>query len=208
MKKLPIYIVKKRIRVLESFLELSRNYFGSLQASSFGGSSETNASLAYRSQLNALISSVESYVRQSDTTDTYLYRAPPVVGGYAQNISVIQNIFSLHSNQISPLVLFDVLERSIADYSNDINYAWIRTFNPIYWIGVFIHYLASFPFKLLTSVGFNGEKAKHSLLGKVIMLLINVVGALITALSGVVTILAAINRLEWVQPLLLKMGIA
>lgn len=208
MRKLSIYSVKKRIHVLEKFLELSRNYFGSLQGSSLGGSSETSASLAYRSQLNELIGNVEFYVSESDTTDTYLYRAAPVAGGHTQNVPLIQNIFSLNSNQISPLVLFDVLERSIADYCNDINYAWIRTFNPIYWIGVFIHYLASFPFKLLTSSGFNGEKAKNSLLGKVIMLLINVVGALITGLSGLMTILAAINKMEWVQSLLLMLGIS
>jgi hypothetical protein len=208
MKKLPIYSVKKRIRILENFLELGRIYFRSLQGSSLGGSSETSASLAYRSQINELIGNVEFYVGESDTTDTYLYIAPPVIGGYKQHIPLIQNIFSLHSYQISPLVLFDVLERSIADYRYDITYAWIRTFNPIYWIGSLIHYLAIAPFKLLTTAGFNGERAQHSIAGKVIMLLINVVGALIAALSGLVTILPVINKMEWAQPLLLKLGIA
>jgi hypothetical protein len=197
MKKLTIFTVKRRIEILERFLLLSHEYFNSLVGSSFGESAETNTSLAIRSQLNGLVGKVEFFVSESDTTDNFHYRAAPVAGGYQQNVPLIQNIFALQTNRISPLILFDTIERAITDYKDDITYAWIRTFNPVYWISVLIHRLIDLPFKLLSSSGFDGARVQHSLVGKIISLILNFIFSSIAALSGIATILASINKIDW-----------
>lgn len=205
MKKLTIFSVKNRIESLDIFLQFSREYFNSLNVTSFGGSAETYASLAIRSQLNGIIGKIELYVHESDTTDNYHYRAAPVAGGYQQNVRLIQNIFALHQNQISPLILFDTLERAIADYRDDIPQAWFRTFNPFFWISVFIHKLIVLPFILLSNSGFDGQRIQNSYIGKSIMLILNVVLSLIAALSGIATILGAVNKLDWAVSLINKL---
>lgn len=207
MKKLTIFSVKKRIALLESFLQLSQGYFNSLVHSSFGESSETNTSIEIRSQLNGLVGKVEFYVSESDTSDTYRYRAAPVAGGYQQNIPLIHNIFSLQQYRIPPLILFDTIERALADYQDDVQYAWIRTFNPFFWISVAIHQLVILPFRLLSTSGFDGEKAQHSYVGKFIILCLNTTLYLITVLSGVVTILGSVNKLDWAINLINRFGV-
>ena len=207
MKKLTVFSVIKRIAMLETFLLLSQGYFNSLVVSSFGESAETNVSMDFRSQLNGLVGKVEYYVSESDTSDTYHYRAAPVAGGYQQNVPLIQNIFALQQNRISPLLLFDTIERAIADYQDDVQYAWIRTFNPFFWISVAIHQLVILPFKLLSTSGFDGEKAQHSYVGKFIMLCLNTTLYLITVLSGIATILGAVNKLDWAINLMNSLGV-
>jgi hypothetical protein len=207
MKKLTVFSVIKRIAMLETFLLLSQGYFNSLVVSSFGESAETNVSMDFRSQLNGLVGKVEYYVSESDTSDTYHYRAAPVAGGYQQRVPLIQNIFALRQNQISPTILFDTLERAIADYRDDLPYAWIRTFNPFYWISVAIHALVVLPFKLLTSSGFDGDSAQHSYVGKIIMLILNAALYLITILSGTATILGSLNKLDWAITLMKSFGV-
>jgi len=113
-----------------------------------------------------MVQNIEFYVSQSDTSDSYQYRASLVAGGYIQNIPLIQNIFSLVDHKISYLPLIDILERSLSDYRNDIPSAWVRTFNPFYWLGLLISAIVNIPFKLLTSSGFKGENISQTLFGK------------------------------------------
>jgi len=207
MKKLPILSVKQRISDLEIFLSLTKNYFDTINTDSYGGYSESPQSMLIRSQINSMVGKIELFVHESNTTDVFHYRAAPVAGGYTQNIPLLQNVFSLVAYRIPPITLFDVVERVIADYQDDITYAWIRTFNPFYWISLVIHELVVLPFKLLSSSGFNGEKAQHSYIGKIVMLLLNAALYLITFLSGVATILGSVNKLDWAINLMNRFGV-
>ena len=166
MKKFAILTVHKRIREIEVFLVLVSDYFNSLSRDNFGNASENPISIKLRSQINAMVQNIEFYVSQSDTSDSYQYRASLVAGGYIQNIPLIQNIFSLVDHKISYLPLIDILERSLSDYRNDIPSAWVRTFNPFYWLGLLISAIVNIPFKLLTSSGFKGENISQTLFGK------------------------------------------
>jgi hypothetical protein len=196
MKKLPIFVVNHRIVVLKTFLGKVRKYFDCLRYNISGEAIETKESINLRSEINLLIGRVELYVSESNTSDVYHYRAPPVVGGYAQTIPLIQNIFCLTSYRIQPQTLYDVIERAISDYTDDKPYALIRTINPLYWITVLIQRIAQLPFVLLNASGFNGNKIALSTAGRLVTLFINLVLGAITALSGVVTIFAALGKVD------------
>ena len=207
MKKLTIFSVNNRIEVLENFLDLSQRYFSTLVVSHMGETAETETSYQLRSEINALVGRVERYVRQSDTTQIFYQQGGQALGGQQRAIQLIPNIFAIQSHHISPLILFDTIERALADYRNDITYAWIRTFNPFYWFACCIQYVSTLPFQLLTSVGFNGEGAQHSLIGRFIMLVLNSVMYLISALSGISTILGYINTNDSALSFLKKIGV-
>lgn len=205
MKKLPIFTVKKIIKELEKFIALTNKYFDSLKRDGFGHAVETSESLIFRSQINSMVSSIEEYVSYSDTRDEFLYRAPPLAGGYTQNVPLIQNIFNLTNNQISYLQLVDVLERALSDYKNDVTKSWIRTFSPFYWLGILITLITKIPFDILNAAGFNGEKIKKSYIGAAISKLISASLWLVTILAGIATLIESQKMTAFIKEIMGKL---
>lgn len=202
MRRLPIWELSKRVALLEDFLRLSREYFQLLNFDQFGQSSETPKSLRLRTQLNSMVGRAELYVKESDTPVWLQYQQPAAVGGAYQNINLIESIFYLPSNRIDPQFLIDTVERAIADYTADRFKSKIRAVNPFYWLSVLINAFASAPFALLSSAGFNGRHFQTSTIGMWTSLTMRIVGWLVAFLSGGVTILNAINKMNWVNGVL------
>lgn len=205
MKKLPVFTVKKRIKELEKFITLTNKYFGTLKMDNLGHVAETPESFVLRSEINSMVSNIEEYVFHSDTRDEFHYRAAPVAGGYAQNVPLIQNIFNLTSNQIPYLQLVDVLERALSDYKNDIAKAWIRTLNPLYWLGVLIAVVTKIPFDILSAAGFNGEKIKNSYIGSLVSKLFGASLWIVTILAGIATLLESKKMMSFINEIMGKL---
>lgn len=182
-----------------------KSYGNSLTYSPLGSVIEAESASEYRSVINSLLNRVEQYVSDAGLSDVYYYRAAPAAGGWQNSFQLLPNIFQLTSLGIPLQGVIDLIERTISVYESDKFSAKIRTFNPFHWLWVLIQKLSSTPFLLLTSFGFNGQKAAHSLLGRLIGLIMSVILALIAALSGIATILAAIDRQDLFKELITKL---
>jgi len=96
--------------------------------------------------------------------------------------------------------LFDFVDIAIGKYSKDSKRAWIRTFNPFYWVGCVFDYIAGLPFALLDRTGFDSDKAESSIIGRCIKGLLY----LIVVFAALLTILYYLGYLEQFKELIQK----
>jgi len=100
------------------------------------------------------------------------YAPPPAIGGLAGRISLLDNVFNLPRLMLPEAMLFDELDRAIGVYKTWLGPLWWKLFNPFYWLGWALYWVASIPFRILDAAGFDGAKAEGSLVGKIVRLLI------------------------------------
>src|SRR5207249_94638 len=87
----------------------------------------------------------------------------------------------------------DRLDRTIGIYRSWLQPLWRKLFNPFYWFGWVLTWIAEIPFRLLASAGFNVAKAEGSFWGKAAKAMIQFV----TALG---TILGVLDKLDLLKP--------
>jgi len=84
------------------------------------------------------------------------------------NVNVIRNVFDLNKYGLNPIVAIDIIDEAAGVYLEDQKMATVRTFNPLFWFGLLVDKIATFPFILLFKLGFDSEKIEASMLGKFI----------------------------------------
>jgi hypothetical protein len=145
-----------------------------------------------RVQINRVLDGIHDLILYAGIDPSVLYTPPPAVGGYRQNIDLVNNIFNLHRFQISPNSLLDIVDRAIGIYYNNSGPAFRRTINPFFYLGLVFDAIAGSPFMLLGRAGFNRKKAEESLVGRLIKGSIY----LISALASLLTVLQLLGYLE------------
>ena len=151
-----------------------------------------------RVKINRMMDEVHDIIFYAGINPSIRYTPPPAVGGYIQDIDLIQNIFNLHRFQIAPKYHLDFIERAIGKYESNAGPAIRRAINPFFYVGLVFDLVARLPFILIGRVGLNRKKAEQSLLGRLIKGVIYI----ITALASLLTVLQLLDYLEPIKEIL------
>ena len=189
----------RRIVKLHEFRNIVINYFNNSH-SEFCDDVRTEKKEAQQSriQINRNMDEIHDIILSSGINPSIQYTPPPAVGGYIKNIDLIKNIFYINSFDIDPNFILDFIDRSIGIYESNHTSALIRTFNPIFYIGLIFDYISELPFIAISKFGFNRQKAESSFTGKFIKGILY----LITVIAAFLTILQLLDLLEPVKILI------
>jgi hypothetical protein len=186
IKKLTVFEINRRVLLLGEFRNLVVDYFNSLHHDSYGFSrspSETQSSQDIRGKINHLTGKSRKYLREAGSLHVMDVCPPPAVGGYRKKIDLLQNLFLLHTYRIEPQNVTDMIEQAIGVYEAERDDARIRTFNPVFWLGVILSKVSSAPFKILEHAGLHGKKFEDSIVGRILKLISEVI-VVLAALYG------------------------
>ena len=161
---------------------------------------ENDKSQAARQKLNRALEYTHDVLICSGTGTRIRYTPPAAIGGYIQDLDLVENIFNLQNYQISPHNLLDIIDRAIGIYESDQSSAVIRALNPFFYLEIFLDWISTVPFKLLAKLGFNQVKAQESFIGRIFKGLVY----LITALASILTVLQLIDHLDPAKELIRK----
>jgi hypothetical protein len=139
-----------------------------------------------------MMDGVHGIILYAGVNPSIRYTPSPAVGGYIQNIDLVQNIFNLHRFHIASNNLLDFVDRAIGIYENNSGRAFRRAINPFFYLGLAFDLVARIPFVLIGRAGFNRQKAEESLVGRLIKGAIYI----ITALASLLTVLQLLDYLE------------
>jgi hypothetical protein len=140
---------------------------------------ENDRARSLRQSLNRDLAYIESLVSLAGVSDKVSVREAPMLGGHVfQGVPLLSNMFNIHMLDQEPQSVFDFLDRAIGVLEHDRRAAWVRTFNPFFWIGLFFSSMARVPFLILGELGFDRARAERSLLGRLFKALIWMIGIL------------------------------
>jgi len=179
-----------RTKALNVFRSNVVDYFN-LDAS--GEKREHARSHETRSTLNRQANNVKRIVSSADISLNIAYQ-PAFQNHILKNINIIDNLFVLDRNALPHVV--DILDRAIGMYGNDRRSSIWRTFNPLFWLGLLVDKIATFPFILLFKLGFDSEKIEASMLGKFIKGVTRLV-VVTAAFLAILDILVSWKVLKW-----------
>jgi len=151
---------------LKNFNSHVINYFNNIGHSSVGDSWEEETAKVERKEINKLIDKAHSYIIDTGVSTQVINSPAPITGRGSHYADLVLNIFNLINMHIGHRPLLDLIERAIAKYENDNKSAILRTYNPLFWITLFIDWVVSLPFETLGKVGFNQNEIEASFVGK------------------------------------------
>lgn len=185
-KNITIFENKKRVKNLEDFRALIVEYFANVRHSWQADAAIENARAEeLRPQINKAMRSAMRATVGVGISSSATYLPPPAVGGYRQNFNFFSDVFRLRDFGTTEEPLLDYIDRAIGIYTDDQGAAKFRTFNPFWWLGRVLAWVARTPFMIASAAGFDTSKIEESLLGKLIRLAVWLVGAA----AGVVTLI-------------------
>lgn len=199
-KKITIWENRKRTELLVAFRNLVDTYFTNLEDYSHLGLDphENEKAKKARREINMILDKMHSVIILAGVSPTIYYSPPPAIGGLAGTIDLIYNIFNLHHFEIKPENLLDLIDRAVGIYENDRLNAWLRTINPLFWLGLILDYIVSLPFKIIGKIGFNQERVESSIMGRITKGVLY----LIIVLAAFLEILEKIGYLEKLKSLI------
>ena len=173
---------KRRVEFLRTFRSTVVTYFNHCHSHDLDWHEDKPTEKA-RQNINVMLAKAEEVVHSSGVSSVYdLVPLPARNGGAAGTVDVLSAIFSIQQFHSSRQPVTDVIDRAIGVYYSDRRRAQIRTFNPFFWLGRFLSLVASLPFKLLGSVGFNQEKLETSRIGRFVKEVFQIVIAIASLL--------------------------
>ena len=184
--KIPIWENLRRITRLEKFRKLVEIYFSGISYPGYGEIIVSDKANEVRPLINKMAAEASSIISASNESTKVIHYPAPAVGGFVTKIDLIENIFNLEGYDIEPNAVIDCIDKSIGVYEYNKTQSLLRTINPVYWFGRLFTFIATIPFRLLTSAGFQTQKVEHTFLGKFISLLFQIVivmGAFLTILQ-------------------------
>ena len=150
-----------------------------------GGRIEEDAAKEARVKINRIMDETHEIILCSGINPLLTWTPPALVGGYAQKVDLIQNIFNIHRFQISHDYILDFIDRAIGIYQSNHKSSLIRICNPFFYIGLVFEAISELPFIAIGKLGFDRQKAESSVIGRLvkgILYLITVIAALLTIL--------------------------
>lgn len=191
------YENRRRLEKLNKFRRDVILYFNHLQIDEiFRTASEDEEARKIRPKISETLIEIRKIFSSADVAPMIQYTPPPAVGGYIQNVDILDNIFTLHQWSINPQALIDLLDQVRGAYESDCRKSIIRTFNPLTWGLWVIEWVAYIPLRTLGAIGFDVAKAERSMFGKFLKL--------IGPVAGFMTIL---NLMGWLDSIKRYLGI-
>ena len=176
---------KRRLNELRKFRSLMIRYFNNSRVGFGGGRVEESAAKEARREINRLRDEIHSIILNSGIDPIFSWTPPSAVGGDETEIDLIEEIFDLDQFDIGPNNVLGLIDRAIREYDSNRKSAFIRTFNPFFYLGRALDVITDLPFIIIGILGFNREKIKASTIGRLvkgILYLIIIVAALLTIL--------------------------
>jgi len=200
-KHITYFTNRNRIALLMSFLKLAKDYYENSTYSWYTDSTmEQPKAKQVRSEINRILDKSREAIL-STRIPIYIRRHPaPAVGGFLQDIDLLNNMFGQYANGELSEYLFDCIERSIGKYEHDRTASIIRTVNPFFWLNKIIMIIVSIPFKIIGKFGFNQEKAEASIPGRISQFILYI-ATIATLIASVIYILDAFGK--WDKTLIL-----
>ncbi len=186
--KILVWENERRLNKLIEFRELAIEYFNNSRPAGWGNSGriEEDAAREARFEINLVRNEVHSIILNSGITPILSWTAPASIGSYVREVDLIENIFNLNGLQIGPNHVLDCIEGVIGIYESNRKSAFVRMFNPFFYLGWFLNVISVLPFIAIGKLGFNQYKAERSAIGKLIkgvLYLIPVVAACLAILQ-------------------------
>lgn len=119
-----------------------------------------------RSKINSALRNVQASLALIGEPAILHYSPPPLFGGIAGPVHLVENLFMLHQLRIDPKLAFDVLDRAIGQYEALKPNLFRQLFNPLCWAELVLGKVLGVPFRILAAAGFNADRIEHSLFGK------------------------------------------
>ena len=189
VRSIPLWENVRRCRVLEEFRNDVISYFSNGSPLGMGEDRrDEDEAVQVRRRINHTVDQAHRIIVAAGLAPMVMLTPSPMIGGYAQPIDVILNLFELHDCQISEKRAVDLIERALGVYQSDRTSALRRTINPFWWLFRVLLWFVRIPFVFLGAVGFDVVRAEGSTLGNIFKLLI--------ATSALLTIL---NLLGWLS---------
>lgn len=182
---LPFWENLKRRKELEIYQQSVEKYFERVDFNDYSRTFiDNNETKKIRAFLNKQNGFIQVYLLGTGISPDVVHTPPPAIGGYVQRINLVENLFNLFNYDIEHQVLIDTIDKAIGVYEKDFLPSVIRTINPLFWLGKILETIASVPFYLLGSVGFNRRKIENSIAGKLIKWLIKLLTLLLAIWEG------------------------
>ena len=192
--KILIWENKRRLNKLREFRPLMIRYFNNSQVGFGGGRVEESAAKEARREINLLRGEIHSIILNSGIDPSFSWTPPAAVGDDETEIDLIEDIFNLDQFDIGPNNLLDLIDRVIGKYDSNCKSAFIRTFNPFFYLGLVLDTISDLPFIAIGILGFNRQKIKTSAIGR----LVKGILYLTIIVAAVLTIL---HLLDFVEPI-------
>ncbi len=185
---------KRRLNKLREFRSLMIRYFNHSRVGFGGGRVEESAAKEARREINRLKEEIHSIILNSGIDPGFSWTPPSAVGGDETKIDLIEDIFNLDQFDIGPNNVLYLIDRAIGKYEANRRSAFVRTFNPFFYLGWVLNAITDLPFIIVGILGFNRQKMKASTVGRLvrgILYLIIIVAAVLTVL----------HLLDFVEPI-------
>jgi len=194
--KILVWENNRRLSKLLEFRNLVVDYFHNSHPEWMADSRiEERAARVARVKINRVMGETHDIILHSGIDPTLVWTPPPARGGYVMNVDLIQNIFNLCQFRIGPEGALDFVDRAIGVYESNHRSSLIRTFNPLFYVGLVFDAISELPFIAIGRLGFDRQKVESSAIGRLIK------GALylITVIAALLTILQLLDFLEPVR---------
>ena len=186
--KILVWENERRLNKLIEFRQLVIEYFNNSRPTGWENSSriEEDAAREARFKINLVRDELHSIILNSGIIPILSWTAPAAIGGYVREIDLIENIFNLNGLQIEPNHVLDCIDRAVGKYDSNRKSAFVRMFNPFFYLGLVLYVISVLPFIAIGKLGFNQYKAERSVIGKLVkgvLYLIPVVAACLAILQ-------------------------
>jgi len=185
-RQITVFENNKRLLLLKDFKLHLETYLNNLIGHYSGGLSENEKAKVEHKKINKVIDEACSYIDAVPSivgvVDEDNYLAKGLI--YEQNVIDKSNFYKS---------LINMAERAMAIYRKDSSRAKQRTYNPFFWIALFVDYLVSLPFETLGKVGFNQKKIEASFVGKLIKCILYIFSSLSLAIIAYIIIYALVK---------------
>jgi len=182
-----------RQRRLLTFRENIISYFENIEYDDVADSIDENEiAQEKRIEINRNLNAIQIVLASCGVSTSIYYSPPPAIGGLAGEICLFSNIFNLDGFEIPFQQIVDRIDRAIGIYAKDALWSWVRIFNPLFYVSLFLEYIASIPFILLGKAGFNQRAAEQSIIGKIVKFITE----LVALTASLLTILHLIGKLD------------
>ena len=169
-------------------------YFNNSRVGLGGGRVEESAAKEARREINRLRDEIHSIILNSGIDPSFSWTRPAAAGGDETEIDLIDDIFDLDQFDIGPNNVLGLIDKAIGAYDANHRSAFVRTLNPLFYLGRVLDTISDLPFIILGILGFNRQKIKASVVGRLVKGLLY----LIIIVAAVLTIL---YLLDFVEPI-------
>lgn len=196
--RIPIWLSYRREKKLQGFRDLVVNLFYRVSnTGEFTGRKAAGdlSEVKIRSEININLLAARDLVIAAGIP-TVIINVPSV---YQTQVTTRHDLFYdlltlRHGGDIEPIHVIDCIDRAIGRYQSDRTRAWLRTFNPIFWLSLLTEYIAKTPFRFLQRIGIAGAGTESTAVGKLIRGMLELV-AYIAAILTIVEVFGVKNEI-------------